>query len=176
MKLLLAPHFDDETLFSAFVCLRERPLVLFCFDGAPRHGSFDVRRGEAQEATRILGCEALALRETPETLEERLSVFDASHVWAPLPEEGGNSDHNLVGEIAGRLWPGRVTFYATYTESGRTTIGAPVPADPDWVALKREALACYQSQSANPATKSHFERGLDEYELDARFHVEGMKL
>ena len=165
MKLLLSPHFDDETLFAGLICLRERPLVLFCFDGAPRHGSFDVRWAEAQDATRILGCEALALRESYETLEERLSVFDASHVWAPLPEGGGNADHNLVGEVAERLWGGRVSFYATYTDEGRSEVGWPVPADPEWVERKREALACYRSQIEHPSTAPHFAGALVEYEV-----------
>ena len=165
MNLLLAPHMDDESLFASFVCLRERPLVLFCFDGAPRHGSFDVRWAEAQEATRILGCEALALRETPDTIEERLSVFDASHVWAPLPEEGGNEEHNHVGEIAQCLWGDRLSFYSTYTSEGRSTSGWPIPADPEWVEIKKAALACYESQIAQPWIAPHFAGDLTEYEL-----------
>jgi hypothetical protein len=28
VKLLLAPHNDDETLFAAYTCLRERPKVV----------------------------------------------------------------------------------------------------------------------------------------------------
>ena len=166
MKILLAPHFDDEALFASFVCLRERPLVLFCFDGAPRHGSFDVRWAEAQAATRILGCDALALREDYETLEDRLSVFDPEKVWAPLPEYGGNADHNFAGEVAERLWGDRLSFYTTYTTEGRSTSGYPVPADPEWVAVKRKALACYRSQAELPATAPHFERDdLSEYEV-----------
>lgn len=165
MKLLLAPHFDDETLFAAFVCLRERPLVVFCFDGAERHGSFETRWDEAQKATAVLGCEALALRESYDTLEERLAVFDPEHVWAPLPEHDGNTDHNTVGEAAERLWADRVTFYTTYTADGRrTTVGRPVAQIPEWVTAKREALDCYQSQISNRLTRPHFQRGLDEYE------------
>lgn len=166
MKLLLAPHCDDEALFAAYICLRENPLVVFCFDGAPRHGPFETRWAEALHATRILGCEAIALREPHETLEDRLSSFDPEHVWAPLPESDGNADHNLVGEIAERLWPGKVSFYVTYTDSGRTVIGEPVATEMGWLSLKQKALACYQSQIRHPATRPHFERGLDEYELN----------
>lgn len=167
MKILLAPHFDDESLFAAFICLRENPLVLFCFDGAPRHGSFETRWQEAQRATRVLGCESLALRESHETLVDRLSVFSPEHVWAPLVELGGNADHNFVGEAADSLWPGRVSAYSTYTDhAGRTEIsGAEVRREPGWEAVKRSALACYQSQSSSPLTSPHFARGLDEYEL-----------
>ncbi len=165
MKLLLAPHFDDEALFASFICLREHPLVAFCFDGAPRHGAFDVRWKEALAATQILGCEALTLRADYDTLAERLSTFAPEHVWAPLPEDEGNGDHNIVGEAAERLWPERVSFYSTYTVEGRTTVGYPVPAEPGWVDLKRRALACYQSQIRNPQTSPHFGRDLGEYEF-----------
>lgn len=165
VKLLLAPHFDDEALFAAFICLREKPLVLFCFDGAPRHGTFETRWAEAQAATRVLGCEAVALSEVPETLEERLSMFSAERVWAPLPEDGGNTDHNLVGEIAERLWPGKVAYFTTYTDAGRSTIGTEIEAPPAWVALKRQALDCYLSQIAHSATRPHFERGPEEFEV-----------
>ena len=167
MKLLLAPHFDDESLFAAFICLRENPLVLFCFDGAPRHGSFETRWDEAQRATRMLGCEALALRESYDTLVDRLSVFDPEHVWAPLVELGGNADHNFVSDAAEWLWPGRVSVYSTYTEhAGRTVVsGAEVTPEPGWEAAKRSALACYQSQSSNPQTRPRFGRGLEAYAL-----------
>lgn len=139
---------------------------MFCFDGAPRHGTFETRWAEAQASTRVLGCEAIALRELPETLTDRLAVFDPEHVWAPLPEPDGNAEHNIVGEIAERLWPGRTTFYTTYNAiTGRTTVGEPVRTEPSWEQLKRQALRCYESQQVNPATRPHFERGLGEYEL-----------
>ena len=165
MKILLSPHFDDESLFAAYLCLRERPLVLFCFDGAPRHGTFEVRWQEAQDATQILGCASLALRESYDTLADTLAEFTPEHVWAPLPEEDGNTDHNFVGEVAERLWGDRVSYFSTYTDSGRSTAGWPVPAVPEWVELKRKALACYQSQLALPSIRPHFEGGLDEYEI-----------
>jgi len=157
---------DDEALFASFVCIRERPLVLFCFDGAPRHGSFEVRWAEAQKATRMLGCEALALRETPQTIEDRLAAFDADHVWAPLAEEGGNEEHNLVGEAAERLWGDRVSYYSTYTNAGPSTEGWPIPAEPVWIEVKRRAMGCYVSQIRNRCTAPHFAReDLTEYEL-----------
>lgn len=176
MKILLAPHFDDETLFASFICLREQPLVLFCFDGAPRHGSFETRWAEAQKATRILGCEAQALRESYETLPDRMSAFDPDHVWAPLVELGGNGDHNFVGDMAEWLWPGRVSVYSTYTDhAGRSVIeGAEVKTEPGWEAVKQSALACYQSQLSNQLTRPHFARGLEEYELEltgVRWHA-----
>lgn len=165
----MSPHFDDETLFASYICLREHPLVLFCFDGAPRHGSFETRWAEAQKATAILGCESLALRESPENLTERLSSFDPEHVWAPWAEDGGIWEHNIVGDAAQFLWLDRVSFYTTYTPDGRTTLGTPVEPLPNWIGLKRSAIGCYQSQLTNRLTRPHFERGMDEYELPSVF-------
>ncbi len=166
MKLLLAPHFDDESLFAAYICLREQPDVLFCFDGAPRHGSFETRWAEARQATRHLGVTAVALRATPETLADHLAAFDPEHVWAPWPEPGGNSEHNLVGDIASGLWPDRISYYTTYAESGRTTEGRQLDAEPGWAATKARALACYGSQLDNPGTRPHFERAFHEYVIE----------
>lgn len=170
MKLLLAPHFDDETLFAAFICLRERPFVAFCFDGAPRHGSFDVRYGEACGALRILGCEGSALRATPDTfgdtLAQLLILQNVEHVWAPWPEPGGNSEHNLVGDVASVLWPDRVSFYATYTDAGRTTTGDLVMPEPEWIPQKKAALACYRSQQRLAGMRPHFENPLPEYVIE----------
>ena len=165
MKILLSPHFDDETLFAAHLCLREHPLVMFCFDGAPRHGDVQTRMREAEAATRLLGCDMIALHSTPDTLADNLAGYEPSHVWAPLPEEGGNSDHNAVGETARELWPERTTFYTTYTDAGRTIAGERVEPLPGWETLKRRAMSCYASQYALRATRPHFERGLDEYEI-----------
>lgn len=165
---------DDAALFAAFVCLRERPLVVVCFDGAARHGSFQVRRDEEREAMRILGCDWQVLRATPDSLADRLTVFQhVEHVWAPWPEPGGNSDHNLVGDLASGLWPDRVSFYATYTDDGRTRQGNRVATEDGWETRKRLALACYRSQYRQPGMRPHFERGLDEYVIAAdRVEVE----
>lgn len=167
MKLLLSPHMDDESLFAAYVCLRERPRVVFCFDGAPRHGSFATRRAEASEAMRVLGCEWQTLRATPETIQYALAAFDrVEHVWAPWPEPGGNSDHNLVGEVASYLWPDRISFYTTYTDDGRTTLGDRLEPEHGWEATKRLALSCYRSQYRQRAMRPHFNRGPDEYVIE----------
>lgn len=167
MKLLLAPHFDDEALFAAYVCLREHPTVVFCFDGAPRHGSFEVRSDEARVAMDVLGCDWVALRATPESLADRLTDFaDVEHVWAPWPESGGNSEHNFVGDVAAGLWPDRVSFFTTYTDAGRTIQGERLLPEADWPVRKRAALACYRSQRLLAETRPHFKRGLDEYVIE----------
>ncbi len=163
MKVLLTPHADDETLFAAYTLLREKPLVVLCFAGAPRHGEFDVRLAEFVAAMAVLDCPWVSIAEGPASLKRSLKRLDAEHVYAPLPESAGNDDHNLVGETAARLWPGKVTYYATYTADSKTTLGQAVPFDPTWPALKRKALDCYQSQQAIPGIRAHFNRPLDEY-------------
>jgi LmbE family N-acetylglucosaminyl deacetylase len=165
VKILLSPHFDDEVLFASYVLLREHPWVVFCLDGAPRHGDVQTRMREAHAAARLLGCDMIALHSTPDTLADDLADYQPSHVWAPLPEEDGNSDHNIVGETARGLWPDRTTFYTTYTEAGRTMAGERVEPLPGWETLKRRAMSCYESQYALPAMRPHFRRGLDEYEV-----------
>ena len=163
MRIFLSPHPDDEALFGAYTLLRERPNVVLCLPGAERHGSFDVRLAEFAAAMAILGCDWVSIAEEQEPLEEVLARFDAEHIYAPLPEPDGNDDHNLVGDLAARLWPGRVEFFTTYTLAGRTTLGQPVPYEPAWPDLKREALSCYRSQYAIPGMRAHFARPLDEY-------------
>ncbi len=171
MKILLTPHADDETLFAAYTLLREKPLVVLCMTGAPRHGSFDVRLAEFVTAMTVLGCPWVSIADTDADEDElfdrlgRLAVgrLDVDHVYAPLPEADGNDEHNLVGDIAAQIWPGAVTFYTTYTPGARTTRGERVPSEPSWLALKRKALACYQSQQAIPGIRAHFNRPLDEY-------------
>ncbi len=160
MKLLLSPHPDDETLFAAYTLLEHHPLVVFCYPGAPRHGAPEQRMAEAAAAMQILGCDFLL---PPDDLESALAVYDPSQVWAPYPEPGGHSAHNRIGELAVSLWPGKVTWYTTYTEEGRSRVGEPVAVLDGWETLKLRALSCYQSQITNRGTAPHFHRGLDEY-------------
>ncbi len=162
MKILLSPHADDETLFAAYTLLRENPLVVLCYPGAPRHGDFETRLAEFTAAMETLDCPWVSLVGYDQ-LEKALAKMTPEHVYAPLPEVGGNADHNHVGDLAACLWPGDVTFYTTYTPGERTTVGWPVPAEESWPELKREALACYKSQQTNRGTREHFSRPLDEY-------------
>ena len=162
MKILLAPHADDETLFAAYTLIREKPLVVLCYPGAPRHGDFQTRLTEFTAAMEVLDCPWVSLAGY-DLLEVALRKMTPEHVYAPLPEEGGNDDHNYIGELAARLWPGNVEFYTTYTPGERTTTGYPVPFEESWLDLKRKALDCYKSQQTNRGTREHFVRPLDEY-------------
>lgn len=175
MKIFLSPHCDDESLFGAYTILRHRPQVLVCFNGRKaKHLADDhEREAETRAAMDILGAEVgfLRCRCVPadwDTLEQRLRHLDPEVVWAPLPEDDGQSGHNGVARLAIRLWPGRVAFYATYTGKGtKTRLAAPVPVEPGWAELKEQALACYQSQIDREGTRQHWEQGLDEYVIDA---------
>ncbi len=161
MNLLIAPHPDDETLFAAYTLLEHHPLVLVCYPGAARHGAPETRLGELADAMRVLGCDWFGPPDMD--LQQYLRGYDPEHVWAPYPEDGGHSAHNRVGELAVELWPGRVTWYTTYTEEGRSTAGALVSPKDGWQELKIRALNCYASQIAHPGTRPHFKRGLEEY-------------
>ncbi len=161
MNILLAPHPDDETLFAAYTLLEHHPIVLVCYPGAARHGAPEKRLAELADAMRVLDCKWAPPPNGD--LEESLRRFDVDHAWAPYPEPGGHSVHNRVGELAVELWPGRVTWYTTYTEEGRSTAGALVSPKDGWQQLKIRALNCYASQIAHPGTRPHFKRGLEEY-------------
>lgn len=176
MHLLLSPHNDDEALFASYLCLEHRPLVLTCLDGGRKahFAPVEVRVQESQAAMAVLGCpyEHLWVPLDPtdwEGVERRILMHctDPERVWAPFPEANGHRHHNHLGELATRMWPGRVSFYTTYgqDENGvhRTQVGEPVPRTTGWDELKRQALACYASQIAAEGTAMHFERPLDEW-------------
>jgi LmbE family N-acetylglucosaminyl deacetylase len=165
VRLFLEPHADDAALFGAYTLLEHRPFVLLCFpDSDAKYGAPEVRLAEEAAAMEILGCE---WRPAPAGLAAVLSEYDPEHVWAPLPELGGHRQHNLVGEVAASLWPGRVTYYTTYTDRGRTRLGTEVIPEPGWQEIKQRALACFVSQIIHPSTRPHFvERGTDEYLVD----------
>lgn len=158
MKLFLAPHSDDETLFGAFTVLRERPLVAIVMQMEPE------RRRESQRAMGILGAEVefLDYRDHPTMLLELFKTYGQPEmVYAPAFEGLGNFDHNCIGELA-RLAFERVTYYLTYTECGKST-GTLVPFEPGWPLLKLKALACYESQINRPSCQPHFLREQMEY-------------
>lgn len=173
--LLLSPHNDDEVLSAAYVCLRHRPKVITVLDGGHRKHFPDPeeRVAESAAAMQVLGCDYEHLG-FPVSItdwgpvEERLAGEDPGWVWAPLWEQDGHRHHNALSEIAVRLWPGRVSFYATYTvdsdgRTHKTVVGDPVPVKAGWVQLKRAALDCYRSQIELPGTAMHFLPPYDEY-------------
>ena len=167
--LFLSPHNDDETLFGAFTLLRDRPRVItvlrsFVQEQRGTGVTYQEREAETQAALDVLGSPQWeqwtysdADPSWPE-IRERLASLDADRVYAPAVEQGGHEHHNAVGALADELWPGKVTFYTTYTSRGRSTGPDAVAWEHEWVLLKLRALACYRSQIANPGTRTtaHF--------------------
>lgn len=155
--LLLSPHADDETLFAAYTCIRERPQIVVVFqDPDPRLRA--IRQQEAMCAAERMGCPwpktwpsfiegQKQSRSTERQLREHLeSKAGAETVWAPAPLLGGHEEHTLVGQAAREVFGDRVRYYHTYRRGEGRTIGELVPYEPEWVAIKMEAMACYSSQ------------------------------
>ncbi len=175
--LLLAPHNDDENLFASFTIQREKPLVLICTDGYIQGERGDPitaeqRREESQKAADLLGydVEFLGIKDTElsyDNLMEALKPYKlkAIKVYAPAVQ-GGNKQHDLVSEVADKVFGHRVTHYTTYTPTELWTKGnieiKPTEAE---IELKNKALDCYVSQINLNATAPHFEsvRGKSEY-------------
>ena len=120
-KLLIAPHNDDEVLWTGLTLLRERPRVLIVFDSyiqvARGHAGCDAftRRRESMAALLELGAASWfphSSRAVPITflgfrddLPFRSAAIqnailphlrDVTELWAPAYEEGGHEQHNAV--------------------------------------------------------------------------------
>ena len=155
MKLFLAPHNDDETLFGAYTILRHQPWVIVVLrsfveaswiDGPNYH----TREKETRLALQTLGnnggaYEQWSYRDSNppwnDIFDELLAYEDdgeIEHVWAPAVQVGGHYHHNALGEIASVVFPtDRVTYYLTYTHAGgKSTDGELV--DGTWVGQAEE--------------------------------------
>lgn len=166
-SILFSPHNDDESLFAAYTLMREKPLVVICTDGYLQGLRGDPitaiqRRKETAEAMKILGCpfNFLGIRDDtlrPQDLENFMLNFHGfDKVYVPAIQ-GGNWQHDLVGETASRVFGDKAIHYTTYTKTelwtpGRTEI-KPTQEEMD---LKNKALDCYQSQINLGATAPHF--------------------
>jgi LmbE family N-acetylglucosaminyl deacetylase len=160
LKLFVAPHNDDETLFGCWTLLREKPLVVVVFDGHVQASrgfgvSAEQRRAETRAACNILGVEVGFLgfsdADPPGDVDlyHRLAGLygHAEAVYAPANENGGHAQHNLVHRACLCLTNvNRRERYLTYTKAGKSTSERPVPFEGSWIGLKLRALACYESQ------------------------------
>lgn len=168
MKLFLAPHNDDETLFGAFTLMREKPLVVIVTDSYIQSNRGEnitafQRWMETYNAMKLLGCSVISLGLRDDVLEEwavieKFSKFaNFDKIYAPAIQ-GGNKDHDMVGKIAMHVWPDKTKQYCTYTPTELYTTGSEeiVPTLEE-LDLKFKALQCYKSQFNLPATKPHFE-------------------
>lgn len=164
--ILLAPHNDDEALFCAYTCMREKPLVLLITDSwiQPNRGDrgcdWQTRRAETQKAMDLLGCEVrfLGIKDTELTednLKEALKPYVNEKCLAPALQ-GGNLQHDLVARVATELFKD-IKYYTTYTKTELWTKGdVEIRPTQKEIDLKNEALSMYQSQLHLGSTRPHF--------------------
>ena len=161
--ILLSPHNDDESLFTSYIILREKPLVIIVTDGYIQmkrgHETItpELRKLETIHAMEILGAnvEFLGISDLSlecEDLKEKLYNLNPDIVYAPYPNSV-NEQHNLVGNVAYELWGKRVKFYSTYTKQKEYTKETLAPKGDieikptaEEMELKNRALDCYESQ------------------------------
>lgn len=166
--LWLSPHPDDETLFGAFTLMREKPLVVIVTDSYVQQNRGEnitpqQRFQESVNAMKILGCSVMRLGIRDDIINElaltdRLAWFkNFKTVYAPALQ-GGNPVHDLVGEVALRVFGDKIKQYSTYAKGEWFTPGTKeiIPTSEE-LTLKEKALACYKSQINLPATAPHFE-------------------
>ncbi len=130
--------------------------------------SYETRERETGRAMEILGCswgQWTYPDDDPDwdDMEHHLAGLDPEHVWAPEPLDFFHDQHHTVGTIAQRLFPGRVTFYTTYSQGGvRQKSDNPVLYEPWMLGRKLQALSCYQSQLDTPSYV-HFAESMGEW-------------
>lgn len=157
MRLILEPHADDCALFCAYAAIPERSTIVTVLGRSEIQGQDTSQRiDEAHNAAEVLQCSYISWDisdRSPEWLlvEARLHVLNSKYDWddvfAPMPELGGHSQHNRVGELAGSIFGDRCRFYATYRRGEwRTQTETEVIPEPGWRATKMAAMACFSSQ------------------------------
>ncbi len=169
MHLLLEPHLDDGTLFSALTILRHRPQVVTVCSRATvqeRYGITNLERlDENQAALDVLGVSVWDVLDISDErpdwslARERLRPYfkGISTLWLPWPEEGGHDQHNAVADLGLTMFPGEIRYYATYRRgSARTRTENETVPEPHWPALKFKAMACYTSQINLPNCQPWF--------------------
>jgi len=167
-SVIISPHNDDESLFAAYTCIRERPLIVVVTDSyiQPNRGdrgcSAQERFEETCRAGSIMGCPVISLGLRDDTLDVELvqralsKIRGFGTVYAPAIQ-GGNWQHDLIGKCALEVFGEGVRQYTTYTKTELWTKGniEIVPTEEE-KAIKNKALACYQSQLNLNSTRPHF--------------------
>jgi LmbE family N-acetylglucosaminyl deacetylase len=167
-SLILSPHDDDNVLFAAFTCMREKPLVVICTDSWIQQNrgeniTPEQRMEETNMACDLLGCPVVRLGLRDDVLTEwalrralqRFHGFET--VYAPAQIVPGNKHHNMVGQIAKEVF-GQTKEYMTYATNKLYVEGSEeVTPTLGELELKEKALACFTSQINLSATKPHFE-------------------
>lgn len=167
-EVLFAPHADDEVLFAAFTLLQHRPRVVICYPSVRDYGDTAVRTAESRAAVATLGAGPVSQWQggSVKDLIKSMRGLDRktrpARVWAPSAD-ASHPEHVMVAEAALAVFGDRLVQYQTYNEAGKVRVGDMVPFEPGWQALKRQALACYQSQIEHPRASAFFEWDLAEY-------------
>lgn len=172
--IVLAPHGDDETLFAAFTCMRERAHVIICSQDADP----EVRRQRSLETTCAIGVLRCSHHEwqmpadqfDPEKARGWLEPWNSmslvasvpERVYAPAVHPEGHEQHNMIGSLALDIFGDRVIPYSTYAPRGqRQKEGEEVIPTAEEIQLKLAALSCYRSQIEHPSTRPWFFELLD---------------
>lgn len=172
--LFISPHDDDNVLFGAFTCIREKPTVMVVLDSyiQPARGeqgcSAEERAKETTDANDILGCavERLGIHDdevTEEILEAHLKTYDVYDVVYAPALQGGNPHHDMISRVCDKVFGSRVMHYTTYEKTKLWTRGVTeIVPTPKELEIKNRALACYVSQIA--INKPHFDAVEDKSE------------
>jgi LmbE family N-acetylglucosaminyl deacetylase len=172
--IVFAPHGDDEALFAAYTCMRERAHVIICSQDADP----EIRRARSLETTSaitILGCSHHEWQMSAAEMDweqarawmepwnsTRLVASLPDRIYAPAIHPEGHQQHNRIGELALEVFGDKVIPYTTYAPRAVRQIGAKeiVPTT-DEIVRKLRAIACYRTQIENPSTRPWFYDLLD---------------
>lgn len=178
--LLLDPHGDDGVLFASFTILKHEPTVIVCLRSQLQESrgagiTYQEREMETTRALAELGVPAWEQLAVPDdrpdwvavarSLESARDDLRPDQVFAPEFEVGGHDHHNAVAEIAAKVFGSdRIVSYLTYVRgSARSDWATEVMPEPDWIARKHRALACFESQIREPSTRPWFMDSLREW-------------
>jgi len=165
---ILAPHPDDEILFTAYTIIRERPIVVILTFPTLQGNNGLERLTESLKAMSMLNAPVLFLN-IPEDefsedrLREELLKLGITDQKVHVPHlDGGHEHHDITHKVATEMfW--NVSYYRTYGKGETRAKGFEVQATEAERILKRKAMDCYQTQINNPLT-SHYFTTLEEYE------------
>lgn len=175
-SLIISPHNDDLELYCCYTAMREKPLVVVVTDSyiQPNRGEIGCsareRREETSKAMKLAGCPVYfaGIRDDMVDNMDLINLFcnfeGFEKVYAPAIQ-GGNPQHDMIGNMAVQVFGDKLVQYTTYTKTELWTPGSieVVPTQEE-IELKEKMLWCYQSQIKLPSTAPHFEAVLGKSE------------
>jgi LmbE family N-acetylglucosaminyl deacetylase len=166
-SLFISPHNDDAVLYGSYTLMRNHPVVLTVTDSYIQQNRGEnitpkQRRMEDVSAMLTIGCPIIfaGIHDDTITPEQVANLFASFVGFDPIyiPDvQGGNKDHDLIGEIGRNLFPEAIV-YMTYSQTEPYTEGTQeiTPTDSEF-RLKKTLLECYQSQKNLATTKQYFD-------------------